>query len=236
VPGGRSRVDAVIEKYKRDTAKKRAQLKETPLKVSPLSIGLYNATIDTKAPIDIRSILDKVKDSGLESDGTIKVTEFAIRYGKFQTAVKYTKEYGLQGNESKPFVSADFKLKITKDGTTKGASFSFYASGKIRFSGGHIDSLDEQPKELIAFFSKHYHKIPTRTFVLNNVTSEFKLGFPLKIANIIPITTPEYPTPAKRPAYSVLACEKISQILGTYPPHWRQELRLMLKELQGKSL
>ena len=63
-----------------------------------------------------------------------------------------------------------------------------------------------------------------------------KLGFPLKIANIIPITTPEYPTPAKRPAYSVLACEKISQILGTYPPHWRQELRLMLKELQGKSL
>jgi dTDP-4-dehydrorhamnose reductase len=63
-----------------------------------------------------------------------------------------------------------------------------------------------------------------------------KLGFPLKIANIIPITTPEYPTPAKRPAYSVLACEKISKVLGTYPPHWRQELRLMLKELQEKSL
>jgi dTDP-4-dehydrorhamnose reductase len=63
-----------------------------------------------------------------------------------------------------------------------------------------------------------------------------KLDFPLKIANIIPITTPEYPTPAKRPAYSVLACEKISQILGTNPPHWRQRLRLMLKELQEKSL
>ncbi|MDM3860658.1 MAG: dTDP-4-dehydrorhamnose reductase [Aphanizomenon gracile PMC644.10] len=63
-----------------------------------------------------------------------------------------------------------------------------------------------------------------------------KLGFPLKIENIIPITTPEYPTPAKRPAYSVLACEKISKVLGTYSPHWRQELRLMLKELQEKSL
>jgi dTDP-4-dehydrorhamnose reductase len=63
-----------------------------------------------------------------------------------------------------------------------------------------------------------------------------KLGFPLKINQVITITTPEYPTPAKRPAYSILACEKISKVLGTYPPHWRQELRLMLKELQEKAL
>lgn len=63
-----------------------------------------------------------------------------------------------------------------------------------------------------------------------------KLGFPLKINQVIPITTPEYPTPAKRPAYSVLACQKISKILGTHPPHWRQRLILMLKELQKKAL
>ncbi|MEY3335074.1 MAG: dTDP-4-dehydrorhamnose reductase, partial [Cyanobacteriota bacterium] len=63
-----------------------------------------------------------------------------------------------------------------------------------------------------------------------------KLGFPVQINQVIPITTPEYPTPAKRPAYSVLACRKISQLLGTYPPHWRQRLILMLKELKEKSL
>lgn len=54
-------------------------------------------------------------------------------------------------------------------------------------------------------------------------------SFPLKIQRVIPITTPEYPTPARRPHYSVLACSKISQLLGTYPPHWRQSLRKMLK-------
>ncbi|GAB1542975.1 dTDP-4-dehydrorhamnose reductase [Scytonema sp. NUACC21] len=57
------------------------------------------------------------------------------------------------------------------------------------------------------------------------------LGFPLKIQRIVPITTPEYPTPARRPSYSVLSCAKISAVLGTYPPHWRLSLRQTIKEL-----
>ncbi|MEH2437887.1 MAG: dTDP-4-dehydrorhamnose reductase [Nostoc sp.] len=59
-----------------------------------------------------------------------------------------------------------------------------------------------------------------------------QLGFPLKVERIVPITTAEYPTPALRPAYSVLACEKISAILETHPPHWRQRLRQMLTDLK----
>ncbi|MEH2064121.1 MAG: dTDP-4-dehydrorhamnose reductase [Nostoc sp.] len=55
-----------------------------------------------------------------------------------------------------------------------------------------------------------------------------QLNFPLKVERIVPITTAEYSTPARRPAYSVLACGKISAIVGTYPPHWRQRLRQML--------
>ncbi|MEG3924352.1 MULTISPECIES: dTDP-4-dehydrorhamnose reductase [unclassified Microcoleus] len=55
-----------------------------------------------------------------------------------------------------------------------------------------------------------------------------QLGFPLKVQRVIPITTSEYPTPAKRPAFSVLSTVKISALLGTYPPHWRQGLRQML--------
>lgn len=61
------------------------------------------------------------------------------------------------------------------------------------------------------------------------------LGFPLKIQRVVPISTAEYPTPARRPAYSVLNTQKISTILGTYPPHWRQSLRKMLSELAKKG-
>ncbi|MEA5594377.1 dTDP-4-dehydrorhamnose reductase [Rivularia sp. UHCC 0363] len=58
------------------------------------------------------------------------------------------------------------------------------------------------------------------------------LGFPLQIERVIPITTSEYPTPATRPSYSVLNCAKISTIIESHPPHWRQSLREMLQEFQ----
>ncbi|MEQ8464909.1 dTDP-4-dehydrorhamnose reductase [Coleofasciculus sp. E1-EBD-02] len=58
-----------------------------------------------------------------------------------------------------------------------------------------------------------------------------QIGFPLQIKQVIPITTAEYPTPAARPAYSVLSTQKISAVVGTHPPHWRTALRQMLKQL-----
>ncbi|MCU0516843.1 MAG: dTDP-4-dehydrorhamnose reductase [Oscillatoria sp. Prado101] len=61
------------------------------------------------------------------------------------------------------------------------------------------------------------------------------LSFPLKVERVIPISTAEYPTPARRPAYSVLSCAKITAVLGTYPPHWRSGLRKMLADLKAIS-
>ena len=60
-----------------------------------------------------------------------------------------------------------------------------------------------------------------------------KLGFPLKIKTVLPITTADYPTPAKRPNYSVLSKAKYIETLGVYPPHWRDSLREMLQEWQS---
>lgn len=62
-----------------------------------------------------------------------------------------------------------------------------------------------------------------------------QIGFPLNVKQVIPITTEQYPTPAKRPAYSVLSGQKITPLLGTYPPYWRDSLQQMLKQLHRKA-
>lgn len=42
------------------------------------------------------------------------------------------------------------------------------------------------------------------------------------------ITTPEYPTPARRPAYSVLDCGKLQKTFGLRLPDWEASLRQVL--------
>ncbi|HEY7771545.1 MAG TPA: dTDP-4-dehydrorhamnose reductase [Marinagarivorans sp.] len=56
------------------------------------------------------------------------------------------------------------------------------------------------------------------------------------LANAIPIKaipTASYPTPAKRPGYSVLDKTSAEQALGLTPMHWRKQLSMMLDELKN---
>jgi dTDP-4-dehydrorhamnose reductase len=47
---------------------------------------------------------------------------------------------------------------------------------------------------------------------------------------IIPIPTSAYPTPARRPAFSLLDCSATRALLDDGHTHWRENLRTMLKE------
>lgn len=44
-----------------------------------------------------------------------------------------------------------------------------------------------------------------------------------------PITTAEYPTPAKRPAYSALNCGKLQRVFGLRLPTWEESLALAIE-------
>jgi dTDP-4-dehydrorhamnose reductase len=57
-------------------------------------------------------------------------------------------------------------------------------------------------------------------------------GFALETTSVEAIPTSGYPTPAQRPAYSVLDTGKIQSLLTAPIPHWRDSLNRMLKELQ----
>ncbi|MCP4603642.1 MAG: dTDP-4-dehydrorhamnose reductase [Proteobacteria bacterium] len=49
---------------------------------------------------------------------------------------------------------------------------------------------------------------------------------------IIPIPSSEYPTPAKRPQYSILSGQKLEDTLGTTLPHWEQQLHSVMEKLE----
>src|SRR5581483_5100724 len=50
-----------------------------------------------------------------------------------------------------------------------------------------------------------------------------------KCKSIEGITTSEYPLPAKRPAYSVLSCEKLQKTFGLQLPDWEESLRQVVE-------
>jgi dTDP-4-dehydrorhamnose reductase len=50
-----------------------------------------------------------------------------------------------------------------------------------------------------------------------------------KCSAVEAIPTAEYPTPTKRPAYSVLGCEKLERAFGLRLPHWEDSLKQVLE-------
>ena len=50
-----------------------------------------------------------------------------------------------------------------------------------------------------------------------------------------PITTADYPTPARRPGYSVLDCSESSALIGLMPTPWRVRLRATLQSMAGRQ-
>jgi dTDP-4-dehydrorhamnose reductase len=50
-----------------------------------------------------------------------------------------------------------------------------------------------------------------------------------KCSQVEPIPTSEYPLPAKRPAYSVLGCDKLERTFGLRLPSWEESLKQVLE-------
>ena len=57
-----------------------------------------------------------------------------------------------------------------------------------------------------------------------------------KTCKVNPITTDQYPTKAKRPAYSVLDLSKIKEYAGIEIPDWRESLEKCIEELKNSPV
>jgi dTDP-4-dehydrorhamnose reductase len=67
-------------------------------------------------------------------------------------------------------------------------------------------------------------------FALAIAEEAHAIGLVKRIPAIKAITTADYPTPARRPAFSLLDCSATRSLLGDRAVPWRENLRLMLEE------
>ena len=58
-------------------------------------------------------------------------------------------------------------------------------------------------------------------------------GRTTSVARVVPINTADYPTPARRPRFSVLDKTATCAALGMTPRHWRQNLRQVIGEISN---
>ena len=92
---------------------------------------------------------------------------------------------------------------------------------------------------LVALLNKNGKKEVHETFHFTNegqitwydfATAIMEIGG--KTCKVNPITTDQYPTKAKRPAYSVLDLSKIKEYAGIEIPDWRESLEKCIEELK----
>lgn len=69
--------------------------------------------------------------------------------------------------------------------------------------------------------------------IFGSAIAEYNAEF--KLHTFKRITTQDYPTPAKRPFYSVLNCEKIKRDFGIEQPHWQAGIERVLAALMKEN-
>jgi len=104
--------------------------------------------------------------------------------------------------------------KATLDALAKASQTEPFPSGVYHLCGGGETS---------------WHGFATEIFALAK-----KKKIPLKVKEVLPITSLEYPAPATRPLNSRLSSEKAKRVLGISLPDWKDALKRCMTENQWK--
>jgi len=155
------------------------------LRVGKFKPGIYNALVNEQfskdeTRIDIKNIL-KQKPKGhapIAGGLTVDISEIKGIYGRFQTGVVHTKDFGLKGDLDKNFFSAQFSGYMMNGIEKKNFSFNIYKNGKIRFSGGFLGfkNLKKQPESLRNYIVDTYtqkNKFLYNDIEYNNIAGQF---------------------------------------------------------------
>lgn len=180
-----------LEKYKKEKFDPRVrELRNVQLKVSPLALGMFNATIDTGVTVNITELLKIALQKGLRESGGVKCLKISTVYGKFSKSFELTEEYGdrvLKKVAPSKLTALEFILRAGG----QGASFTIFKTGRIRFSGGYTTGTPRDVNSILDFMNAHYFRFPNKVDIkVNNNTTGFEINMGINRPAIFHILDP----------------------------------------------
>ena len=158
-------------------------------------------------------------------EGELAVAANCERYLIFRTAWVYAAQGKNFVLTMRRLAGERDELKVVNDQVGAPTSAVSIANGVA----GVLRALKDEP-DLVTSVSGIYH------MTAGGATTWFDFARTILANNdrctILPITTADYPTAAKRPGYSVLDNAKLSRVFGVQLPTWEEQWRVMADELR----
>ena len=162
----------------------RSEPNTSGLKIGKFNPGMYNVLVNRNFSkdenrVDLQYILkQKPKGHAQIAPGlSIDLNEIKGYFGRFQTGVIHTSNFGLKGDLTKNFFSVQLSGYMMDGTERKNFTFVIYANGKIRFSGGFLGyrNLKRQPEALRKYIIDTYTQ--KQGFLYNDIEYNNIAGF-----------------------------------------------------------
>ena len=169
-------------------------------------------------------------------DGEIAIEKTGVKFLNFRTSWVYASRGKNFIKTMLMLAKSKEKLTIINDQVGTPTSASLIADVTAQALRYYLLANDAEKIQLLG----HYHLVPTGVTTWYEYAQFIfdlakKQGETLMIKEVLPTTTNNYPTPAKRPLNSRLNNQKIQTNFQLYLPKWQQGVEQVVIELLGKA-
>lgn len=167
----------------------------TALKMSPLTLGFFNAIVngsfDKKERINLVSIFNKKPHARKRIPGTsidIEIKNIKLYYGQFKVGA----EHSLSGtfgevDPKRSYFMVQISAHVYDGDADQGIMFRVYRNGKIHFSGGILNNNPDQPNKIRKYIVDTFTNREAFLYspiVYNNTSGQFSVNGAINLPGV----------------------------------------------------
>ena len=174
------------------------------IRATPLYPTLYSVVVDGGSLVNLSKFFTVPKKGATIQGINVEVLKIVGRAGRFQKVKEATKEYGVVGgSKDVPLDALEFKIRVSKNGESKGGLVRVYKNGKMTISCGYVgieytrsmeNQLKEQPNRVRTHIvSKYLGNMPGLSilpFDFTNLSGQFRINSAVNPDRITAVMVP----------------------------------------------